>query len=344
MSQRDAFDRVLASLYEAMLDDTHWPATAGLFDEACRISGNALVVGSGHPQDGGGNFFASFSYHGQRDHERPAPYFDLYYPQDERPPRVRHLPDSQLVRMADLYSKQERKTSPTYNEWLPRDGYQNGLNVRLDGPHGAHIVWNIADSTERGGWGTAQTEMIERLLPHVRQYVRVRQALVDAEARGASLSGLLDNTRVGVIHLDRQGRIIEANDRAHDMLRRGDGLLDRGGFLRAWLPTDNANLEALLARALLASGAEAVSGSMTVRRSPGLPRFTLHVNPVSTRQMEFRAWRIAAFVLVVEPAIQARIDLGGPTRVDPDLVAITLGADGGGESDSGVVVGRHNSA
>ena len=66
MSQRDAFDRVLASLYEAPLDDAHWPATAGLIDDACRTSGNGLMVGSGHPQDGGGIFFASFCYHGQR--------------------------------------------------------------------------------------------------------------------------------------------------------------------------------------------------------------------------------------------------------------------------------------
>ena len=79
-----------------MLDDAHWSATAGLIDDACRTSGNGLVVGSGHPQDGGGIFFASSCYHGQRDHERMAPYFDLYYPQDERPPRVRRLPDSRF--------------------------------------------------------------------------------------------------------------------------------------------------------------------------------------------------------------------------------------------------------
>ena len=28
MSQQDLFNRILASLYEAMLDDTHWPATS----------------------------------------------------------------------------------------------------------------------------------------------------------------------------------------------------------------------------------------------------------------------------------------------------------------------------
>ena len=35
MNPLDAFDRILASLHQAALDDAHWPATAALIDEAC---------------------------------------------------------------------------------------------------------------------------------------------------------------------------------------------------------------------------------------------------------------------------------------------------------------------
>ena len=51
MSERLAFERVVASLYDAMLDDTHWPATSALIDEACGVVGNALLVGEGPPDD-----------------------------------------------------------------------------------------------------------------------------------------------------------------------------------------------------------------------------------------------------------------------------------------------------
>ena len=40
-----AFERILAPLYDATLDDTHWPATSALIDEACGIAGSALLVG-----------------------------------------------------------------------------------------------------------------------------------------------------------------------------------------------------------------------------------------------------------------------------------------------------------
>ena len=42
MSDQDTFERILASLYDAMLNDAHWPATSALIDEACGLQGNAL--------------------------------------------------------------------------------------------------------------------------------------------------------------------------------------------------------------------------------------------------------------------------------------------------------------
>ena len=76
---------------------------------------------------------------------------------------------------------------------------------------------------------------------------------------------------------------------------------DQSGFLRAWLPADDASLKQLLARALPTLYVEAVSGSMMIRRSPGLPRLALHVNPVTVRQMDFGARSVGALVLIVDP-------------------------------------------
>ena len=39
MSDRDAFGRILASLHDAMLDDSRWPAVSALIDEALRHRG-----------------------------------------------------------------------------------------------------------------------------------------------------------------------------------------------------------------------------------------------------------------------------------------------------------------
>ena len=316
MGQLDTFERLLAALYEAMLDDARWLATSALIDEACGTKGHALFVGEGLKDDIRVTF-GQLCYRGQSRADLAREYLETYHPTDERVPRVRRLPDSHLVHLTDLYTEQELKTSRTYNEFAYRNSCQDGLSVRLDGPEGSHISWVTADPVAPAGWGSAQLATIKRLLPYIRQFVRVRQALGGAGALGASLTALLDNTRLGVIHLDRRGRIVTANDRARGILRRGDGLCDQDGCLGARLPADHTRLEELLARALSAFGGQTTSGSMTIWRASGLPRLVVHVNPVGVRHPGFDTWRVAALVLVVEP--------GSPARIDPALVASALG-------------------
>ena len=309
MTPSDTLDRILLSMHDAMLDDAHWPATSRLIDEACGIGGNALVVGRGRSQADGDIFFSRFCYRGERHPDRERWYFDLYYPHDERIPRVAQLPDGQLVRIPALYTERELKVSPAYNEALPRGRFQNGLNVRLNGPQGSSIVWTLADPSRSGGWQSAQIAMVQRLLPHIRQFVQVRQAVTGGAALGHSLSDLLDNTRIGVLHLQRGGRIIEANDRARALLRQGDGLLDGHGFLGARLPADDARLRRTLAKALPGSpGRTPVAGSLTVGRPSPLARLAVHVSPVGGHQMACGLGRVAALVLVVEPDSRPRVD------------------------------------
>lgn len=314
MSDQDAFERILASLYDAMLDDALWPATSALIDEACGMQGNALLVGEG-PKDDVRALFLGLYYRGERREDWEREYLDIYHPIDESVQRFRQLPDSRLVHTHDLYTAEELKISPAYQEGLRRFSGQDGLRARLDGPDSSHYAWVTADPVSPGGWEAPQVALMKGLLPHIRQFVRVRQALTHTEALGASVTGLLNNTRTGVIHLDRRGRIVAANDRARDILRRGDGLSDRDGVLRARAPADQARLERLVADALPA--ASAVSGSMLLRRTSVLPQFVVHVKPVSLRQPDFGTQRTAVLVLLVEP--------GNRPRIDPNLIATTLG-------------------
>ena len=312
MSQLDAFDRVLASLHAAALDDSHWLTTSALIDEVCGAKGNMLICADANAQDGAEIFFARFCYRGQRREESERLYFHTYHALDERVPRLRRLPDSQLVHVPDLYTEQEKKNSVVYNEALPASDVANSLIVRLDGPGGSNIVWSIADPVTGEDWSSDQLEMVRRVLPHLRHFVCVRQALAGAGALGNSLAELLGSTGSGVIQLDRGGRIVAANDRARDLLRQGDGLFDEGGFLRASSAEDDAGLQRLLTRALPPQGGQGASGSATVRRPTGLARLVLHASPVADGLTDVRRRRVAALVLVADPSRLARIDPGMP--------------------------------
>ena len=318
MSRHDRYEAALAALHEAALDDAHWPDAARLIEQACGSKGSGFAVGEGL-DDHARVHFANFYLHGRRRPDLEHEYFSRYYPHDERLPRLRLLPDSRLVHVADLYSEAELKTSWVYHEGLPRMSSQNGLLARLDGRDNLRIVWGCADPVDPAGWGSDQLAAIRGLMPHLRHFVCVRQAIRQAEGLGASHVELLENTRLGVILLDRGGRIMEANGRARRLMQRSDALYDRDGFLRAWLPRDDTRLQGLVRDALPSFGSPTpgVSGSMTVGRFGSLPKLVLYLCPVNDRRPDFGARRVAALVLTLDPE--------APPRVDPVLTAQALG-------------------
>ena len=310
-----AFERCLALLYEAALDDARWPAASALVDKTCGVVGNILVVSD----LSGAIHFARALYRGEDRPDRTRAYFEVYYPQDEAPARHMAQPSGRLIKSSGLYTEEELRTSVAYNEgWRLMRG-QNGLTAYFDQPDGLRILWGPGDPVGGRDWQSARLRLAGRLLPHIHRSVLIRQALAAADALGAGLAGLLENDRIGVVQLDRGGRVLEANGPALEILRRGDGLLDRDGTLDAVLPADRSRLRRLLGRALPAlwSREPRSGGSMTVQRPSGRARLGLHVSPVGDGEADFGGRRVAALVLVVDPAQRPRIDA--------QRVATTLG-------------------
>ena len=253
--------------------------------------------------------FMRFCYRGEHRSDWEREYLANDHPTDEHLPRLRRLPDSKIVHVTELLSETQLKHSVTYHEMMPRYHFQEGLNVRLDGPNGTRIVWGIADPSDGKGWSTDQVDMVTRLLPHIRQFVRMRHALVEARALQTTLAGLLENTGAGVFQLDRQKRIAVANDRAQELLRQGVLLSDREGLLYLAGSNDNTVLRTLLDRALPRFGGQGESGSMVVKHPYSYPpTLVLHVTPVEDRETDFRTWRSAALVLAIEPRERGRIN------------------------------------
>ena len=317
MNHPDSLQRIVGLLNEAALEDARWREASNLIDRTCGAKGSMLTFGDEPTKGNIHIFFAKCFYRGVDRSALTKEYFTNYHQTDEHLPRLRLLPDAKIVPITDLLSEREVKKSRTFNEFYARNAAQNGLRVRLDGPGGSRIVWGIADSISGHGWSSSQVDMVRRVLPHLRQYVRVRTVLADAGALGSSVIELLENARVCVIQLDRDGRIVEANNRAAELLRRNDGLFDRGGVLHAARAEDNSRLQALLARALPRLVGYGASGSMMVRRPSQLPGLAIHVKPVATREVDYRARRVAALVLVVDPMNRR--------TVDPNLVQAMLG-------------------
>ena len=318
MSEAEAFERILASLHESALDPARWPGAAALIDETLGTHGSTLACGGGGEAELDDRInFMWICHFGQRRLDLERLWIETLYPLDARKARLRSLPFNRLFHITDLYTEEELKTSESYNALRTVAHAGNAIDVRLGGPNGSRILWEVNDPVDGNGWSSARLDSVRRLLPHIRQTVCIQQTLADAGALGATLAEMLEATGAGIVQLDVRGRIVAVNDRAREVLRAGDGLCDEGGTLFARTRKDDARLQSLLARALPPFGAQGAGGSTTVSRSGALPPLVLHVNPVSSETVTFKAPPVAALVLVVDPA--------GRAAIDPALAEAALG-------------------
>lgn len=115
--------------------------------------------------------------------------------------------------------------------------------------------------------------------------------------RHAALADLADRLPYGIVTVDADGRVIEANDLAHRQLDRGDALQIRRGRLRTRNPRDLSQLRHLIANAARAGSTFSGGGSMRIARGEG-PALTVLVSPVRRGRANLASARPAATVLI----------------------------------------------
>ena len=311
MKDEATFERILVSLHEAALDPARWPGFSAVAEAALGLHGTSLMFGDGELASGEDARIAFYwtCMRGERRLDLERLYIGTYYPVDERTPRLRHAPDGRLLHNTEVLTPQELKNSPAYHALQKYAHAGDAVTVRLDGPRGSRIMWTLHDPIDRDGWTSARTDLIRRLLPHLRQAVLVQVALGRAGTLGMTLAGLLETAGMGVIQLDRRARIVAANNPALGLLRSGDVLFDAGNCLSTRAPAANAELLDLLSRALPPFGTPAAGGTMIVPRQSGPPPLALHVVPVGGGDTEPGAWPVAALVLVPDAAQAADLDI-----------------------------------
>lgn len=326
----ERLDQIVGLLHDAEVDASAWPAASALIDEVCGLAGNDLLLA--RPLAGGGIDIRLrwLFLRGERHPGLEREYADDYAAIDERMPAGLRLPPGNLVHTTCLLPESVRRRSTTYNEYLVPNAGENCLNVRSSEPRNLHAAWSLVGpgGGGPGDWTREQVAMVRALWPHVRQFVRVRYALAEARADGLGTVGLLDTRRFGVLLLDDEDRLVEANDPARAMLAASDGLRVSDGRLAANPPADADGLKRLLDGACLAG----CSGSMPIVRPQG-PPLVLHATPVGAGESLRGVRPCAARVLIADPFAAPTVDsrrLGAALGLTPAQATVAAALATGG--------------
>ena len=292
-------------LREAELDEAKWPAASALIDDTCGLRGNDLLL-AGLQLNGGIDIRLRWLLlRGEPRPELKRDYAENYAAIDERASAVSREPFGKLVHTNSLLPDIVRRTSATYNEYLVPNAGENCLNVRMPATRDLQVAWSLVGpgGGHPGDWTGEQIGTIRRLLPHVRQFVRVRHALAEARADGMRATALLDTRRIGMLLLDREGKIVEANDPALDLLARGEGLSVRQGRLAGVPPADIDRVAVLLDAACR----RRCGGSMPILRPQRAP-LVLYATPTEPTELPPPADRCVARILLAEPFVAPTVN------------------------------------
>jgi DNA-binding CsgD family transcriptional regulator/PAS domain-containing protein len=142
-------------------------------------------------------------------------------------------------------------------------------------------VLAVQGSSRRAPFDSTETDVIRRLLPHLRRAVQIRANLSRMEARQRALEDLIDGLLVGVVLLNDAGEVIHANAAARRIDRLEDGLQIRRGRLSAASSTDDRVLRQAIATAIGIANRTSLEGGGVLRiRRPSRARpFSVLVTP-----------------------------------------------------------------
>ena len=146
MSQQNLFERCVASLHRAALDDAHWLSAASVVNETVGTRGHGLVLGKGTSPTEREMVFWRLCFGGQRREDWERTNVRDYWYRDECLPPVLRLPDG--IRRSALETTLFVHVQPVRAESRGRYTHRGAALVLVVRP--ASPVWSKPNMVSRG--------------------------------------------------------------------------------------------------------------------------------------------------------------------------------------------------
>lgn len=206
---------------------------------------------------------------------------------------------NQLLSMARYVPDKVFTAGRMYNELIRpgRDDTFHCMGICIPAPWGFTLA-AVHRSKSQGAFDAADEALLRPIMEHLGRVLRIRGDVADARREARLAKGALDSLAFATLTVDRQGRLLSHNLAAEAVMRNGDGLVLRRGFLTG----ADAEAAARLADAIARATAAEPSGSW-FRIERGLTK-----SPYLVTVLPQPGGRSSAHVIVRDPDVES-----GPT-------------------------------
>lgn len=287
-SPADTALALIDRLYAAAMEPHHWAATLQALSRFAGGAGADLFIRSPGIDD-----FVVWS--GIPD-ELMDLYLAHYHANNRRVQTVATLPAGTLLTDFDLYTPEEIKREPYYQELLFAHGYGYFTGTSLIARDSDQAFYGVHYASGVDAYTAENLHRLRLMAPHVQRAAELQARLGEAASRERELREAFEALAIGAVLLDRRGRVAFANTAALAFATSEFGLELGRGVLRANHPGQQRRLGALLASALRDDETLAASGGQLRVHGPDGAALTVFVAPLP--RFRGRAESLAAVVLL----------------------------------------------
>ncbi len=316
---------LLAAIYDAIIDPSRWDEVVKRIVEATKsFSGNLVLQ-----QAGAGSLTALYNV----DPAFAKAYAQTYHKDDPlKTPAWGIAPG--VVRACSYTQTDSFKASEYYDEFVRPQGWVDLVATGLARTPDLFALLALTRSPDAVWVEPAEWRLLETLAPHLQRAAAVHDLLSRARATANSLGTAVAVAGFAVFLLTGDCRVLFANAKAEDLVRRGMGLRHEHGRLAATSPALTTRLHALARQAASPKTDEThAGGTIELWHGENRPPLLAHVIPLAPIRSVaiFDLDRPAAAVFVADPTagLDAQIQRFGArfgltpaeTRVLAEIIA-----------------------
>lgn len=317
-------------IYDAALDRRPWTEVAARIAQA--FDGLTFTLSVQNPIGRAVDMVASHGVSEAEARDYVAYYapFDIWATEAYR----KHIFDTALSNR-EIISETAFERSLFFNEFLrPRVwGIFHMMGALMSLPRGDIGLLGVHRPRSCPSYENDDVQRLDRLLPHLRRALEIRQRLHHLSGLDITLHSLLDRLREGAVLLTGTGTVLQANGAAERHLAARDGLEWAGRGVRAAIPAEDRRLQALIrtAAAIAAGtapeGVEA-GGHLRLSRPSQRRAYRLLVSPLGRDHAAVDGERPAVLLLISDPEEDPALDpaaIGQVFGLTPAESRIALG-------------------
>lgn len=206
------------------------------------------------------------------------------------------------------------KASPFYNEFARPQGWADVVRIGLARTSDAAARLVLHRSPDAIWMKPAQWQLLETVAPHLKRAAAIQGLLSRASATTESLAAVDIAAGIAVFILAKDCRVLYANAKAEDILRRQIGLRYEHGRLAAATPALTARLKALAREgARPGRGESDNAGTIELHRSETFLPGLVHIFPLAANRALsiFDIDQPAVAVVAVDPGAEHSVRIRG---------------------------------